>query len=93
MSKHENCCCHEEEHNHHCHCDETCDCGCQEGNPCPCGCDCDCDCECGCGCHCGNSDKEIAFELCGTMIEGRTYTAEGVAEAFKKIYEAVKSCK
>ncbi len=91
MSKHENCCCHEEEHNHHCHCDETCDCGCQEGNPCPCGCDCDC--ECGCGCHCGNSDKEIAFELCRTMIEGRTYTAEGVAEAFKKIYEAVKSCK
>ncbi len=87
MSKHENCCC----HNHHCHCDETCDCGCQEGNPCPCGCDCDC--ECGCGCHCGNSDKEIAFELCRTMIEGRTYTAEGVAEAFKKIYEAVKSCK
>lgn len=91
MSKHENCCCHEEEHNHHCHCDETCDCGCQEDNPCPCGCDCDC--ECGCGCHCGNSDKEIAFELCRTMIEGRTYTAEGVAEAFKKIYEAVKSCK
>ena len=91
MSKHENCCCHEEEHTHHCHCDETCDCGCQEGNPCPCGCDCDC--ECGCGCHCGNSDKEIAFELCRTMIEGRTYTAEGVAEAFKKIYEAVKSCK
>ncbi len=91
MSKHENCCCHEEEHNHHCHCDETYDCGCQEGNPCPCGCDCDC--ECGCGCHCGNSDKEIAFELCRTMIEGRTYTAEGVAEAFKKIYEAVKSCK
>ena len=91
MSKHENCCCHEEEHNHHCHCDETCDCGCREDNPCPCGCDCDC--ECGCGCHCGNSDKEIAFELCRTMIEGRTYTAEGVAEAFKKIYEAVKSCK
>ena len=91
MSKHENCCCHEAEHNHHCHCDETCDCGYQEGNPCPCGCDCDC--ECGCGCHCGNSDKEIAFELCRTMIEGRTYTAEGVAEAFKKIYEAVKSCK
>ena len=91
MSKHENCCCHEAEHNHHCHCDETYDCGCQEGNPCPCGCDCDC--ECGCGCHCGNSDKEIAFELCRTMIEGRTYTAEGVAEAFKKIYEAVKSCK
>lgn len=91
MSKHENCCCHEEEHNHHCHCDETCDCGCREDNPCPCGCDCDC--ECGCGCHCGNSDKEIAFELCRTMIEGRTYTAEGVADAFKKIYEAVKSCK
>ena len=91
MSKHENCCCHEEEHNHHCHCDETCDCGCREDNPCPCGCDCDC--ECGCGCHCGNSDKEIAFELCRTMIEDRTYTAEGVAEAFKKIYEAVKSCK
>ena len=92
MSKHENCCCcHEEEHNHHCHCDKNCTCGCQDENPCPCSCDCDCD--CGCGCHCGNSDKEIAFELCRTMIEGRTYTAEGVAEAFKKIYEAVKSCK
>ena len=92
MSKHENCCCcHEEEHNHHCHCDKNCTCGCQDENPCPCSCDCDCD--CACGCHGGNSDKEIAFELCRTMIEGRTYTAEGVAEAFKKIYEAVKSCK
>jgi len=26
------------------------------------------------------------------LIEGRTYTAEGIAEAFKKIYEAVKNC-
>ena len=36
---------------------------------------------------------EIAFELCRTLIEGRTYTAEGVAEAFRKIYDTVKSCK
>ena len=55
---------------------------------CSCGCDCDCDCEC-----CCNTDKEIAFELCRTLIEGRTYTADAVAEAYKKIFEAVKSCK
>ena len=60
--------------------EETCKCGC--------GCDCDCDCEC-----CCNTDKEIAFELCRTLIEGRTYTAEAVADAYKKIFEAVKSCK
>ena len=62
---------------------------------CSCGCDCDCgcDCNCDCDCCCGDADKEIAFELCRTLIEGRTYTAEGVAEAFKKIYDAVKSCK
>ena len=56
---------------------------------CSCGCDCDCDCCC-CGC---NTDKEIAFELCRTLIEGRTYTADAVADAYKKIFEAVKSCK
>ena len=64
-----------------CGCDESCTCGCQEGKPCTCGCNCS-----------ENSDKEIAFELCRALIEGRTYTADSVAEAFKKIYEAVKSC-
>ena len=57
---------------------------------CSCGCDCDCGCDCECCC---NTDKEIAFELCRTLIEGRTYTADAVAEAYKKIFEAVKSCK
>ena len=52
--------------------------------------ECDDDCDCGC---CGNQNKEIAFELCRTLIEGRTYTAEGAAEAFRKIYDTVKSCK
>jgi len=51
-----------------------------------------CNCEENCSCHSENQNKEIAFELCRTLIEGRTYTAEGVAEAFKKIYEAVKNC-
>lgn len=66
---------------------ESCSCGC--------GCDCDdeCDCGCGCDCCCCNTDKEIAFELCRTLIDGRTYTADAVAEAYKKIFEAVKSCK
>lgn len=68
-------------HNCTCGCDENCTCGCQEGKPCTCGCSCS-----------ENADKEIAFELCRTLIDGRTYTAEGVAESFKKIYEAVKSC-
>ncbi len=82
MSHHNSCsCCHE--NNDSCHCDESCTCGCQEGLPCTCGCNCDCG---------GNQNKEIAFELCRTLIEGRTYTAEGVAEAFKKIYDAVKNC-
>ena len=57
---------------------------------CSCGCDCDCGCDCECCC---NTDKEIAFELCRTLIEGRTYTADAVTEAYKKIFEAVKSCK
>ena len=60
-----------------------------DSHGCGCGCDCDCDCDC---CCCCNTDKEIAFELCRTLIEGRTYTADGVAEAYKKIFEAVKSC-
>ena len=62
---------------------------------CGCGCDCDdeCDCGCGCDCCCCDTDKEIAFELCRTLIDGRTYTADAVAEAYKKIFEAVKSCK
>ena len=61
---------------------------------CSCGCGFDCDCDCGCDCCCGcDVDKEITFELCRILIEGRTYTADGVAEAFKKIFEAVKSCK
>ena len=59
---------------------------------CSCGCGCDCDDECDCCCCC-NTDKEIAFELCRTLIDGRTYTADAVAEAYKKIFEAVKSCK
>lgn len=67
--------------NKHCNCDESCTCGCQEGLPCTCGCECT-----------ANQNKEITFELCRTLIDGRTYTAEGVAEAFKKIYEAVKNC-
>ena len=58
----------------------------EESCKCHCGCDCDCD------CCCCNTDKEIAFELCRTLIEGRTYTAEAVADAYKKIFEAVKSC-
>ena len=57
---------------------------------CSCGCDCDCGCDCECCC---NTDKEIAFELCRTLIEGRPYPADAVAEAYKKIFEAVKSCK
>ena len=62
-------------------------CCCEEKeNTCGCGCDCDC-------CCCCNTDKEIAFELCRTLIEGRTYTAEAVADAYKKIFDAVKSCK
>lgn len=65
--------------------EEKCSCGCGCGDECDCGC-CDCCCDCDC-------DKEIAFELCRTLIEGRTYTAEGVAEAFKTIFNAVKSCK
>ena len=61
---------------------------------CGCGCGCEDECDCGCGCDCCcNTDKEIAFELCRTLIEGRTYTAEAVADAYKKIFEAVKSCK
>ncbi|MBQ8464981.1 MAG: hypothetical protein IJ545_03120 [Alphaproteobacteria bacterium] len=67
---------------------ESCSCGCGCGEDCNCGCDCDCDC-----CCCCNTDKEIAFELCRTLIEGRTYTADAVAEAYKKIFDAVKSCK
>ena len=67
---------------------DACSCGCG------CGCEDECDCGCGCGCDCCcNTDKEIAFELCRTLIEGRTYTAEAVADAYKKIFEAVKSCK
>ena len=66
--------------------DDVCECTCHE-DACGCGCGCDCD------CCCCNTDKEIAFELCRTLIEGRTYTADGVAEAYKKIFEAVKSCK
>ena len=88
MSKHGTCGCGCENESKQCHCDETCTCGCQEGKPCTCGCECECDCGC-----CGNQNKEIAFELCHTLIEGRTYTAEGVAEAFRKIYDTVKSCK
>ncbi len=88
MSKHGTCGCGCENESKQCHCDETCTCGCQEGKPCTCGCECECDCGC-----CGNQNKEIAFELCRTLIEGRTYTAEGVAEAFRKIYDTVKSCK
>lgn len=65
---------------------ESCNCGCEDKCTCGCGCDCDC-------CCCGNTDKEIAFELCRTLIEGRTYTAEAVADAYKKIFEAVKGCK
>lgn len=65
---------------------DACSCGCG------CGCEDECDCGCGCDCCC-NTDKEIAFELCRTLIEGRTYTAEAVADAYKKIFEAVKSCK
>ena len=68
---------------------ESCNCGCED--KCTCGCDCGCDCDC--CCCCGNTDKEIAFELCRTLIEGRTYTAEAVADAYKKIFEAVKGCK
>lgn len=68
-----------------CGCDENCTCGCQEGKECTCGCNCDC------GCH-GISDKEMAFELCKTLIEGRTYTAEKTAETYKILYEAIKSC-
>ncbi len=79
MSHHNSCSC----EGNNCHCDENCTCGCQEGLPCTCGCNCDCG---------NNQNKEIAFELCRTLIEGRTYTAEGIAEAFKKIYEAVKNC-
>ena len=69
--------------------DETCQCHCG------CGCDneCDCGCDCGGDCCCCNTDKEIAFELCRTLIEGRTYTAEAVADAYKKIFDAVESCK
>ena len=78
MSKHGTCSCGCENESKQCHCDETCTCGCQEGKPCTCGYECDCGC-------CGNQNKEIAFELCRTLIEGRTYTAEGVAEAFRKI--------
>ncbi|MBO5443612.1 MAG: hypothetical protein J6A33_07515 [Alphaproteobacteria bacterium] len=70
-----------------CGCDETCTCGCQEGKECTCGCNCNCD----CGCH-GISDKEMAFELCKTLIEGRTYTAEKVAETYKILFDAIKSC-
>lgn len=70
-----------------CGCDETCTCGCQEGKECTCGCNCGCD----CGCH-GISDKEMAFELCKTLIEGRTYTAEKVAETYKILFDAIKSC-
>lgn len=66
---------------------ESCNCGCEDKCSCGCGCDCDC------CCCCGNTDKEIAFELCRTLIEGRTYTAEAVADAYKKIFEAVKGCK
>lgn len=66
--------------NKHCNCDETCTCGCQEGKPCTCGCS-------------DNTDKEIACELCRTLISGRTFNADHVAESFKIIYEAVKSCK
>lgn len=88
MSKHGTCSCGCENESKQCHCDETCTCGCQEGKPCTCGYECECDCGC-----CGNQNKEIAFELCRTLIEGRTYTAEGVAEAFRKIYDTVKSCK
>ena len=69
---------------------ESCNCGCEDKCTCGCGCDCGCDCDC---CCCGNTDKEIAFELCRTLIEGRTYTAEAVADAYKKIFEAVKGCK
>ena len=65
---------------------ESCSCGCGCGEDCDCGRDCDC-------CCCCNTDKEIAFELCRTLIEGRTYTADAVAEAYKKIFDAVKSCK
>ena len=67
----------------------------EEKCKCGCGCDCDDECECGCGCDCCcgiNTDKEIAFELCRTLIEGRTYTADAAADAYKKIFEAVKSC-
>lgn len=86
MSKHGTCGYGCENESKQCHCDETCTCGCQEGKPCTCGYECDC------GCY-GNQNKEIAFELCRTLIEGRTYTSEGVAEAFRKIYDTVKSCK
>lgn len=76
-----------------CGCDETCTCGCQEGKECTCGCNCDCGCNCGCDCGChGISDKEMAFELCKTLIEGRTYTAEKVAETYKILFDAIKSC-
>lgn len=88
MKHHDKCDCGCENDNiKQCHCDETCTCGCQQGLPCTCSCDCSIDCDCQ-----GNQNKEIAFELCRALIEGRTYTADGVAEAFKKIYEAVKSC-
>ena len=64
MSKHGTCGCGCENESKQCHCDETCTCGCQEGKPCTCGYECDCGC-------CGNQNKEIAFELCRTLIEGR----------------------
>lgn len=68
-----------------------------EKDKCCCGCECDCGCDCGCDCDCGfsqtNIDKEIAFELCRTVIDGRTFTADAVADAYVKIFNAVKSCK
>lgn len=66
---------------------------CCDGKETACHCGCGCDCDCDCDCCCCNTDKEIAFELCRTLIEGRTYTADAVADAYKKIFEAVKSCK
>ncbi len=70
-----------------CGCDENCTCGCREGKECTCRCNCGCE----CGSH-GISDKEMAFELCKTLIEGRTYTAEKTAETYKILYEAIKTC-
>lgn len=66
-----------------------CNCCNENEHKCSCGCDCGEDCQCGCN---GNTNKEIALDLCKALIQGRPYTADKVAETYKILYEAVKSC-